>query len=56
LVFDFHADDIPDMTLTRAVNARQRIFSLVPDYDLGQAAGPLLELLERLAEQTLRYR
>jgi hypothetical protein len=56
LVFDFNASDIPKMTLTRAINARKRILTKIPDFDLQQSGGPLGELLERLEAQILRHR
>jgi hypothetical protein len=31
LVFDFNASDIPTMSLERAINARKRILTKIPD-------------------------
>jgi hypothetical protein len=55
IVFDFVPDDISQMSLERAINARKRILAKVPDF-VQQSGGPLGELLERLEAHILRFR
>ena len=57
LMLDFHASDIPTMSLVRAANARKRLLTLAVDTpNLHTAPGPFGELLRRLEERILMFR
>jgi hypothetical protein len=49
-------EGIRKMSQMQTLQARARLLSKVPDYDLAQEQGPLRELLEVLEQQILRYR